>query len=229
MALHRIQEQENKHKRSQQQTSGQEHIPGEQGGALLVALALALGADVLSTIESAAGVSQAHVHGQHLHDAGRGQLAVDGVEDDGRAKSLNGGLLHAPVGEVALGLVLEELVALLGVQEAGNVDNVDLVLLGETLSDLFSGPAGVVDTGGQGTVGAGGDFTTALQELLEVLELGGVHGATAVPTNSGASVDFCLNGKNSQGGKSSAGSEASRDALQHESEADTSLKNLATG
>ena len=190
-------------------------------------MALALGADVLSTIESAAGVSQAHVHGQHLHDAGRGQLAVDGVENDGRAKSLNGGLLHAPVGEVALGLVLEELVALLGIQEAGNVDNVDFVLLGQTLADLFSSPAGVVDARDQSTVGAVVDFTS-LEELLEVSELGGVHGATAVPTNSGAGVDFCLNGQNSQGREGSAGSEASRDALQHESEADTSLKNLAT-
>jgi hypothetical protein len=106
----------------------------------------------------------------------------------------------------------------LGVQEAGNVDNVDLVLLRETLSDLFSGPTGVVDTGCKSTVCAGGDFTARLKETLEVRELGGVHSATAVPTNSGAGVDFCLNGQNSKGGKGSASSEASRDALQHESE-----------
>ena len=62
--------------------SGQEDVPGQQGGALGVAFALVRSTDVLGTGVGTTGVSQTEVDGQSSHDAGGRDLAVDGVGDE---------------------------------------------------------------------------------------------------------------------------------------------------
>merc|ERR1712205_73001 len=159
--------------------SGQEDVPGQQGGALGVAFALVGGADVLDSVVGAAGISQAEVHGQLSHDAGGGNFTVDGVGDDCGTQGHHGGGLHLPVREVGTGLILQELDPVVGVQEAGHADDVNGVGLGHTFLDFFGSPTGVVDAGIQSTIG---DFTGG-QEGLELRRGGGPHSTAGVPAN----------------------------------------------
>ena len=79
----------------------------------------------------------------------------------------------------------------------------------------------------EGAVGGAGDLAIALKELLEVLQLGGVHSTAAVPTNSGAGVDVCLGGQSNKGGEGSAGSKTGRNALQHGEQSGHVTRNVA--
>ena len=165
--------------------------------------------DVLGAVEGAAGVSQTEVHGQLSHDAGGRDFTVDGVGDDRGPQSHHGSGRHRPVGEVRTGLILQELDAVIGVQEAGHADDVNGIGFGHAFLNFLGSPTGVADAGIQGTVV---DFTR-FKESLEILGCGGPHGATGVPANG--TLGACSSG-NSQSSEGGAGQQANGETRKHE-------------
>jgi len=125
------------------------------------------GTDVLVTVVGTAGVSQTEVRRQLGHDPGGRDFTVDGVGDDRGAQSHHGSGLHRPVGELRTGLVLQELDAVIGVQETGDADDVSGIGFGNTFLNFLSSPTGVADAGAQSTVG---DVTGA-EEVLNSEEV----------------------------------------------------------
>jgi len=111
------------------------------------------GTDVLDAVVGAAGVSLTEVHGQLGHDAGERDFTVDGVGDDRGTQCHHRGELQLPIGEVRTGLVFQELDAVVGVQEAGDADDVNGIGFGHAFLNFLGSPIGVADAGAQSTVG----------------------------------------------------------------------------
>ena len=111
------------------------------------------GTDVLVAVVGTAGLSQTEVSGQLGHDPGGRDFTVDGVGDDRGAQSHYGSGRHPPVEEVRTGLVLQELDAVIGVQETGDADDVNGIGFGCTFLNFLSSSTGVADAGTQSTVG----------------------------------------------------------------------------
>merc|ERR1711871_1373955 len=154
-------------------------------------------------------VGQTEVDRQFLHDACGADRTVNGVSNDGGAKSNSSCLLLLPVGEVRLGLIVEEGLAVIGVKEAGHADDVDLIGLGHAFLNLLSGPAGAVDAGIEGTVI---DFAIN-EEGFEIARRGGPHSTTGVPTNG--TLGACFDGRSSEGCKGCAGQKTSCETVEH--------------
>ena len=144
--------------------SWQEDVPGQQGGALGITHTLHRSTNILSTVVGAGYVSQTESNRQLSHDAGGGDRTVDGIGDDRGTQSNHCGRRHLPVREVGAGLILQELDAVLGVEEAGHTNDVDGVELGHTPPNLFGGPTRVIDCTLESAIG---DFT-GLEECFEL-------------------------------------------------------------
>ena len=164
------------------------------------------GTDVLDAVVGAAGVSQTEVHGQLSHDAGGRDFTVDGVGDDRGTQGHHSAGFHLPVGEVRTGLVLQELDAVVGVQEAGDADDVNGIGFGHAFLNFLGSPTGVADAGAQSTIG---DVTGA-EEGFEFRRRGGPHGAAGVPANGAGGACFSRNGQSSEGCTSKQASSETR-------------------
>ena len=182
-------------------------------------MAATFGTDILGTGVGVAEVGQAHVGRQGIHDAGRGDLAVTGISHDRRAQSLHREGVHAPVREVAGGLVLEELHTGIRVEEAGDANEVHVVGLIHAFTHLGSSPAGAVQAPFQAPIG---DFTR-LQECIEGILVGGPHGAAGVPTNGEIVVD-CGGRWHSHRREGRTHKKAGQQTLDHESNGISSFR-----
>ena len=143
-----------------------------------------------------------------------------GVGDDRGTQSNHGGGLHLPVGEIRTGLVLQELNAVVAVQEAGDADDVNGVGLGHAFLNFLSSPTGVADAGAQSTV----VDVTRFQESLELLGCGGPDGTAGIPANR--TLGSCFSGT-SQSSKEGTKAPAIRPAARPENtgrQTSTSIK-----
>ena len=101
---------------------------------------------------------------------------------------------HLPVGEVRTDLVFQELDAVVGVQEAGDADDVNGIGFGHAFLNFLGSPTGVADAGAQSTVG---DVTCA-EKGFEFRSSGGPHGAAGVPANGAGGAGFSRSGQSGE-------------------------------